>query len=93
MKLKPFMPEKYNRTPEDEANLLTEALATGHPGHIADVLGVIARARSMTELSRKTGISRTNLYAALNENGNPTLETLTKVTEALGLKLCARAAE
>ena len=88
-----FDAARYIDTPEAEAQMLSDALATGNAGHIAHVLGVIARARSMTELARKTGISRANLYAALSENGNPTLETLTKITEALGLKLSAQAAE
>jgi probable addiction module antidote protein len=89
MKLKPFVPEKYITSPEAEAQLLNDALQSGHAGHIANVLGVIARARSMTELADKTGISRSTLYATLSEGGNPTLDTLMKTMEALGFSLAA----
>lgn len=41
----------------------------------------------MTDIARKAGIGRQALCAALSENGNPTLETLTSVLNALGLQL------
>ena len=41
----------------------------------------------MTELARKTGLSRSQLYASLSRTGRPELETVLKVTEALGLSL------
>ncbi len=41
----------------------------------------------MSALARDTGLNRGNLYAALSEDGNPTLATLLKVTRALGLRL------
>lgn len=50
-------------------------------------LGDVARARSMTELSKQTGISRQYLYTALSEYGNPSVDTLFKVLEAFNLKL------
>lgn len=45
------------------------------------------RSQGVSELARKTGLGRQALYTALSENGNPTLETLTTVLEALGLEL------
>jgi probable addiction module antidote protein len=41
----------------------------------------------MDEIARKTGLGRQARYTALSENGNPTLETLIAVLEALGLEL------
>ena len=41
----------------------------------------------MSALARDTGLNRGNLYEALSEDGNPTLATLLKVTNALGLRL------
>ena len=41
----------------------------------------------MSDLARKAGLGRQALYTALSENGNPTLETLTSVLDALGLQL------
>ena len=41
----------------------------------------------MSALARDTGLNRGNLYEALSEDGNPTLATLLKITNALGLRL------
>jgi probable addiction module antidote protein len=69
--------------------LLNEALAIGHAPSIAAALGLVARMRGMSELSAATGIRRQNLYRALGPGGNPTLDTLTRVTGALGYRLSA----
>ncbi len=68
---------------------LNEALAIGHAPSIAAALGLVARMRGMSELSAATGIRRQNLYRALGPAGNPTLDTLTRVTGALGYRLSA----
>jgi probable addiction module antidote protein len=54
---------------------------------IRRALGSIARARSMTQLARDTGLAREGLYKALSDDGNPTFTTILKVIHALGLKL------
>lgn len=54
---------------------------------IAKALRTIARSGSMTELARRTGMSREGLYKALSETGNPSFETILKVVRALGLRL------
>ena len=70
-----------------QAELLNDALATGHAGYIANALGIVARARGMSGLAAEIGVKRQQLYRALSEDGNPTLETLTKVIAALGFRL------
>jgi probable addiction module antidote protein len=72
-----------------QEELLNDALASGHAGYIANALGIIARARGMSGLAAETGVKRQQLYRALSEDGNPTLETLTKVISALGFRLSA----
>ena len=67
--------------------MLNDALATGHAGYIANALGIVARARGMSGLAAEIGVKRQQLYRALSEDGNPTLETLTKVIGALGFRL------
>lgn len=57
------------------------------PAFIAHALGVIARARGMTQLAKDTGLGRESLYKALSGEGNPSLSTISKVAKALGLKL------
>lgn len=55
-------------------------------------LGVIARARDMTQLARDTGLARENLCKALSSDGNPEFGTILKVLKALGLKRHAQTA-
>jgi probable addiction module antidote protein len=90
LKLKRFDPAKYITSPEAEANALSQAFETGHHGYIAAALGAVARARGMTQLAEQTGLNRAALYAALSEDGNPTLDTLLRVMCALNIKLEAK---
>jgi probable addiction module antidote protein len=54
---------------------------------IAAALGDIARAKGMTELAQKTGLTREGLYKALAKDGNPSFATVMKVLSALDVKL------
>ena len=52
---------------------------------LAAVLGDIARARGgMPKIAARIGMSRQGLYKALAPDGNPSFETVVKVTQALG---------
>ena len=70
-------------------SFLNEAFATGNPGYIAHAIGVVARAKGMTDLANKTGIAREQLYRSLSGDGNPTLKTMFRVLNALDIKLTA----
>lgn len=59
---------------------------------IAKALGNIARAKSMTQLAKDTGMGRESLYKALSGEGNPSFGTILKVMHALGIKLQPQAA-
>ncbi len=78
---------RYLETEEGVAAYLADAFEEGDPKGIAHALGVVARARGMTDLARRTGITRESLYRALNEGGNPEFATVVKVMDALGLRL------
>jgi probable addiction module antidote protein len=43
----------------------------------------------MSQLAKETGLSRASLYASFSESGNPSLDTILRVTRALGLSLQA----
>jgi len=86
VKTKPFDPAEYLDTNEGIATYMTEALETGDPAFVADALGVIARARGMTEVAREAGVSRESLYRALSTDGNPEFGTVMRVARALGLR-------
>ncbi|NGM49152.1 putative addiction module antidote protein [Caulobacter sp. 602-2] len=83
----PFDPAVYVETPEAAAAYLDEALATNDAAFIADALGVLARAKGMTEVAEAAGLGRQSLYKALAAEGNPRFETVLKVVSALGLRL------
>ncbi len=59
---------------------------------IAKALGTVARARSMTQLAKDTGLGRESLYKALSGEGNPSFGTILKVINALGMTLRVEAA-
>jgi probable addiction module antidote protein len=53
-----FDAAKHMSSAESQAELLTDALESGDAGYIANALGVIARARGMTEVARGAGVTR-----------------------------------
>lgn len=69
------------------------AMEEGDPALLTAALGDVARARGMTEIARKAGMSRESLYRALSRDGNPELATVMKVMKALGLRMSVTAAD
>jgi probable addiction module antidote protein len=86
VKTKPFDPAKYLDNDEAIAAYMTDALETGDPAFIADALGVVARARGMSDVARAAGVSRESLYRALSAEGSPKFETVLRVMHALGMQ-------
>ena len=70
-----------------EAEHYLNAVLEGYPVGFLKALRNVAQARQMAKVAQDAGIQRESLYRALSEDGNPTLETLTAVLEALGLRL------
>ena len=80
------------KTDEDQIHLIRDALASEDAHYIAHAIGVVARARGLSDMERATGIKRQTLNKALSTRGNPTLETLLPVLKALNLQLEVREA-
>ena len=91
LKTTPFDAADYLDSAEDIAFYLEQAFATEDPTYITHALGAVARAKGMTEVARKTGLSRESLYKALSAEGNPEFATILKVMSALDLKISTRA--
>jgi len=87
LKVYPFDPAEHLQTEDDILYFLEAAMEGNDPKHIASALGDVARSKGMSEIARKAGVGRQALYSALSDNGNPTLDTLTAVLNALGLQL------
>jgi len=92
-KIRPVDTSTLSRTDEDQVHLIRDALASGDAHYIAHAIGVVARARGLSELERETGMKRQTLHKALSEKGNPTLETILPVLKALNLQLDVRGLE
>ena len=89
---RPFDAANYLTTPEDVVSYLNVVLEDGDPALLASALGDIARAKGMSEIARKAGLTRASLYKALSADGNPELATVLKVLAACGIRLAAQAA-
>ena len=87
IKTRPFDPAAFLDSNEAIAAYLEEALDIGDPAFIADALGVVARARGMSQIAKESGLGRESLYKALSSDGNPEFGTVLRVLKALGMRL------
>ena len=88
-KLTTYDPAEDLNSEEEIAIFMSEAFKTNDAGYVAHALGVVARAKGMTQIAVQTGLSREQLYRSFSENGNPTLKTTLAVMKALGIELTA----
>jgi probable addiction module antidote protein len=79
----------YLDSPEAIAAYIDAVFEDGDPALLTHALGVVARARGMTQIARETGLSRESLYRALGSDGNPEFSTVVRVLKAMGLRLTA----
>lgn len=84
---RPYDSAEYLDTNEGVAEYLAAAFEEGDAALLRHALGVVARARGMTEIARDTGLSRESLYRALSDKGNPSLDTAMRVLKALNVRL------
>ena len=85
----PFDTSEYLDNAETRAAYLDEALKTGDAQFFAKCLGQVAKAIGMTELARRSGISRQTLYDALSGGAMPRLDTIFGVLHAMDVRLSA----
>lgn len=71
------------------AEYLTLVIEENDPSELARALGIIARARGMSEIASASGIAREALYKALRPDAQPRFDTIQRVMTALGVKLTA----
>lgn len=90
-KTKPYDSADYLDTPEAIAEYLSAAFETADSAFIAKAVGTAARARGMTEVARRSGLSRENLYRSLNGETRTELDTIVRVLDSLGIRLTATA--
>jgi probable addiction module antidote protein len=91
LETRPWDAAEFLSDDADIRHYLEAAFEDGDAALIREAFKTVARARGMTALAAETGLSREALYKAFGENGNPTLDTLLKVTKALGVRLAIAA--
>ena len=72
------------------AAYLNEAFESEDASAIAIAIGTVARARGMSAVAEKAGLSRENLYRALGGEAKPEFGTVIKVLHALGIDVVAQ---
>ena len=85
----PFDVADYLDNEETIAAYLTGALEDPDPDVFLMAVKAVARARSMTQLAKYSGLGRESLYKALSPGAKPRYETVMKVIRALGVDLHA----
>jgi len=90
VKTKPFDTVEYLDSPEIIAAYLTEVFESGDHILITKAIGAVARSQGMAAIAEKSGLSRENLYRALNGETKPEFATVIKVLHALGIDLVAQ---
>ena len=78
------------KSKEDIAAYVTMVIEDGDAAELAHALGVIAKARGMSEIAKTTGITREALYKALRPNAKPRFDTINRVIAALDIRLVAQ---
>lgn len=73
------------------ATYLTLVIEENDPSELAHALGVVARARGMTQVAQDAGLAREALYKALRPGAQPRFDTVQRVCAALGLRLTVTA--
>ena len=86
-KLTKFDMADYLTTEKKIMGYLEAAIEDNDPEFLPIALETAARARGMTQVAKKAGVTRANLYKAFSESGNPAFSTVVKVIDALGFKL------
>jgi probable addiction module antidote protein len=81
------------RDPDEAAHYLTACLEDGDAGVFLLALRDVAEAHGgIRTVSRSAQLNRESLYRALSKSGNPSLERLSAVLNACGLRLAVHAA-
>lgn len=90
---RPFDSAEYLNSAEAIAAYLDAWLEDGSPEELRHALATVARSKGMSDLARRSGLSRPGIYKALGEDGNPSFETIRSILGAMGLKLTVEPAE
>jgi probable addiction module antidote protein len=83
----------YLNTAEAIAAYLDAYLEESTPQELRNALATVARSHGISDLARRSGVSRPGIYKALGQDGNPSFETIRSILGAMGLRLTVEPAE
>jgi len=83
----------YLGSAEAIAAYLDAYLEDSTPEELRTALATVARSHGISDLARRSGVSRPGIYKALGEDGNPSFETIRSILGAMGLRLTVEPAE
>ena len=74
-------------TEEEVCAYLEGALEANDLETLLDVIGAIARSKSMAKIAEKRELNRESLYKSLSHEGNPSFSTVMKTLDFLGYRI------
>ena len=83
----PLNIDEYLTSEQDIKDFLADMAENGTPEEFIHALSIAAKAKGMTNIAQKAGVTRASLYKSLSEKGNPNFKTIHQVVQALGFKL------
>ncbi len=88
-----FHSADYLNSAEAIAAYLDAYLEDAAPDELRRALATVAHSHGVSDLSRRSGVTRAGIYKSLGEDGNPSFETVRSILGAMGLRLTVEAAE
>lgn len=77
----------YLNNAEAIAAYLDAYLEDCSPEELRRALDTVARSHGVSDLSKRSGVTRAGIYKALGQDGNPSFETIRAILAAMGLRL------
>jgi probable addiction module antidote protein len=92
IKVSRFRVEDFLKSEEAIREIVIAAMEESTPEHFLSALGKAVKARGITVVAERSGLSRQRLLNAFAAEAKPRYETVCKLVDALGLKLSVKAA-
>ena len=83
----------YLNSAESIAAYLDAYLEDAASEELRGALATVARSHGISDLSRRSGVTRAGIYKALGQDGNPSFETIRAILGAMGLRLTVEPAD
>ena len=78
---------KKLKDPKFAANYITAAMEENDEGFLAQALNDVVKAHGTSKIAKTTQLSRQSLYKMFSPKGNPTLQSMNSVLDAIGLRV------